>query len=84
MKVNRYYSHPILGIPGHFDKVSYRGRICSFKITKKEYEIKVKHTINDPQILSLINGGDAVAVTTIKNGAFFGNQMNIVQRIQWN
>ena len=71
MRVNRYYSHPILGIPGHFDNVAYRGSICTFKITKTEYEIKVKHTINDPQIMALVSGGDAVPVTIIRNKAYY-------------
>ena len=84
LRVKRYYSHPILGIPGHFDKGSYRGSICSFKITKTEYEIKVKHWISDPQIMALINGGDAVAVTTIRNGAYFwqSNEHNTANSVE--
>lgn len=71
MKINRYFSHPILGIPGHFVKGNYRGIICALKITKDEYEVKVKHQIDDPEILSLINNKKASPVTSIRNKAYF-------------
>ena len=64
--------YPLLGEAG-YKSSTYVGKVCKLKITPNEYELGLKHVINNKEIVARIKSGELTCVSVIENNSFFKN-----------